>query len=152
MEKRDKPKTGFDRRNILKTAGTSLGALSIISTANAQSSPGVQVSSYRSQNKQIEYSEKRDLQKRAAEKHRSKQGTDESILVGGPRIVEGAKLVSYALKVYPDGQSQYYSGIVPEDPSKKSVNSVHQRTRQFQQIVDDASSPRDYVAKIMADR
>jgi len=118
----------------------------------AESNPGLQIATYRRQDNPVSNSEMRDIQKQAAEKLRNQQGTDGKVGVGGPNIQSGAKMVSYAIKVYPNGKSQYYAGIVPTNASRQSVKAVKQRTRKFQKMVADATEPQNVAAKITEER
>lgn len=138
----------LDRRKILKATGAGITTFGLSTTASAVENPGILVSNYRSRNRPISSDEVRSIQQTVARRFRDETGASSAVPVGGPRVVDGTKLVSYSVKVYPNGQSQYYAGFVKENASEAEKRQAHNHTQAFENVVRNARRPQNYRAKI----
>jgi len=149
---------------MLKIAGASsvasfgIGAkvLPVIAASNAS---GHVAAVYGSESNPVTQSEIADVQDEVLEKYRGEANTDRLLVVGSPLPPEeqtvrnnhsldnpltDRKVVSYALKVYPNGKTQYYASSVDpkEDESRKESAEVgHERTNEFMSWTENKDKP-----------
>ncbi|WP_255149132.1 hypothetical protein [Halorarius halobius] len=149
-ESSDGRQTGGTRRDMLKTvAATGLAGVGLTGASGSvvASDPwtGTTVAAYRDRSRALSEADVRDLQDRALEAYRAATGAEAPRVVGTPdawsdEVETDVEVVSYALKLYPDGTSEYHAGIVEKGKPAANVSRAHDATRSTAAALKDADA------------
>ena len=131
----------LSRRTVLKqaAAGSAIGTgVTGVSGSQAGSDvvSGSLVSVYGSLGSGLTRADIVNAQNRALETYRSRTGDTDLVAVGAPearsnRLENDLTVVSYAIRIYPDGTSKYDAQVVTDEQSEAVVRAAHQNTREF---------------------
>jgi hypothetical protein len=135
------------RRKVLETIGAG-GMASVVlggglgSVAATSNWPGVVLAKYRGLETGLSNDEIVGIQNQTLEEYRSRTGDDDLKVVGSPdvwseQMKTNVSVVSYALKMYPDGTSEYHAGLVEAGQPDDMVLEAHNETRSFVQNITD---------------
>lgn len=97
-----------------------------------------------------------DAQNRALETYRSRTGDTDPVAVGAPeawsnQLENDLTVVSYAIRVYPDGTSRYDAQVVADGQSEVVVRAAHQNTREFIERVRQQDHAETYATTTSSD-
>lgn len=128
-----KSEDNLNRRDVLSGIGSIALGSTVVGSANAaERRNGFIVSEFRTPDDPIDAAHLEEIQNKAAVNHRSIQSLDEVVPVGGPVVRgENGKLVSYALKVFPDGTSRFQASLTSNDVT--NIEQQYQKTTDFVQ-------------------
>lgn len=132
-----------DRRKLLRTVGAGALTASLAESVAAQSdtSNGVLITAYGSKDAPVSKSEILKINATAANQYRSNAGTSELVPLGRPVISDGFEVASYAIKVFDNGKSRFQASLVKKDASKVDVQSAHEDTKEFVEMVKGKRTP-----------
>lgn len=149
---KDSNSNSTNRRRVLETiaaggmAGVAFGG-SVGSVAATSNWPGVVLAEYRGLENSLSNDEIVELQSQVLNEYQSRTGDEGLKIVGSPNVWSDqmetdVSVVSYALKMYPDGTSEYHAGLVEAGQSDDMVLEAHNETRSFVQSITDQKEAR----------
>lgn len=133
-----------DRRNVLRTIGIGVGGLAMsqaVATAETNDD-GVLVEEYRPADNPLSRQRIQKLQQKAAERYREKADTSKPVPFGGPEASDTRhRIISYAVRVFPNGATQYHASVVGEGTPDDKVAQGHKATKGFVNEVRNKRRP-----------
>lgn len=114
-------------------------------TAASPEVTGALVSELRQKGSGFSKDEIEDLQASALEQYRALTGDEEMKIIGTPNVwsddlATDLEIVSYALKMFPDGTSEYHAGVIEKDQPDHIVSEAHHATEKFLNFVAGAET------------